>query len=312
MIKVSIILPAYNAAETIGEAMESMIRQTWTDWELIVINDGSKDKTKDVILDYTDERIRYIENDGNKGLIYTLNRGLELATGEYIARMDADDISLPERLQKQVDYMDAHPKCAICGTWFKTFGENIEAEVVKLPIEDSECKQCFPIRPPFAHPAVMIRKSIGHFAYDPNYKDAEDYKLWIDLMDKGEYHNIGEVLLHYRISATQISHEGNTHQDQMASKCRWLYIERVLPRALYENLHRGITADAIRKVRAVNQNPYLLNSLYLSQDHYGIRELWLYLTSGDLYRLGLNTTIRYLKRMIYKKAPYLLIGTKKQ
>lgn len=102
---ISVILPAYNASKTISEAIDSILSQSFKDWEMLVINDGSIDNTKDIIQSYTDSRIKYIENEGNKGLVYSLNRGISLSQGVYIARMDADDISLPTRLEEQLKYL---------------------------------------------------------------------------------------------------------------------------------------------------------------------------------------------------------------
>ena len=96
---ISVVLPAYNVQDTIGESIDSILSQTFTDFELIIINDGSQDNTEEVIHAYSDKRIRYYRNEKNEGLIYTLNRGLDLAQGKYIARMDADDVSLPTRFE---------------------------------------------------------------------------------------------------------------------------------------------------------------------------------------------------------------------
>ena len=105
-MKVSILLPVYNSETTIQETIDSILCQTYSDFELVIINDGSSDKSEQIIGQYSDKRIRYYKNEQNKGLIYTLNRGLDLCNGEYIARIDADDIMLPTRLEKQTNYMD--------------------------------------------------------------------------------------------------------------------------------------------------------------------------------------------------------------
>ena len=118
---VSVILPAYNAQDTIAESIDSILNQSFRDFELIVINDGSTDATEKVIAQYDDSRIRYFANPGNQGLIYTLNRGLELSQGKYIARMDADDISLPARFEKQVRILEEHPEIIVCGPLIKVF-----------------------------------------------------------------------------------------------------------------------------------------------------------------------------------------------
>lgn len=113
---ISVVLPAYNVQDTIGESIDSILSQTFTDFELIIINDGSQDNTEEVIHAYSDKRIRYYRNEKNEGLIYTLNRGLDLAQGKYIARMDADDVSLPTRFEKQVKVMEESPNIVVCGT----------------------------------------------------------------------------------------------------------------------------------------------------------------------------------------------------
>lgn len=114
-------MPAYNAEKYLREAIDSILAQTFTDFELIIINDGSTDFTKDIILSYTDQRIRYIENEQNSGICVTLNKGLDAARGRYIARMDSDDISLPRRLEVQVQYMDSHPEIGVAGTDIEIF-----------------------------------------------------------------------------------------------------------------------------------------------------------------------------------------------
>lgn len=305
MVKVSIILPAYNAAETIGEAMESMISQTWTDWELIVINDGSKDQTADVIRSYKDERIRYIENEGNKGLIYTLNRGLELATGEYIARMDADDISLPTRLEKQVQYMDSHKDVVVLGTGYQMFGEGIKSRVILLAENDKHIKDYYLTEFPFAHPTVMMRRVEG-LHYDSHYKNAEDYRLWLDLMDTGEYHNLQEVLLHYRISPSQVTQRASASQQEATQRCRWDYLAQRIGKELAQEMkEQGIQTSHIRRIKEAGEYTPLLHALYLSLASYGLKETTYYIGSGDIFRLGALTAARFFKRLMGQRAPYV-------
>ena len=110
---ISVILPVYNAERFLREAIDSVLKQTFVDFEFIILNDGSTDKTEDIILSYKDPRIRYVKNEKNLKLIKTLNKGVDMARGKYIARMDADDISLPERFEKEVAYLEAHPDVAV-------------------------------------------------------------------------------------------------------------------------------------------------------------------------------------------------------
>ena len=113
---ISVILPAYNAERFLEEAIDSILAQTYKNFELIVLNDGSTDRTEEIILSYNDPRIRYIKNESNLKLIKTLNKGIALARGKYIARMDADDISLPTRFEKEIEFMEIHPDIGVCSS----------------------------------------------------------------------------------------------------------------------------------------------------------------------------------------------------
>lgn len=115
MPKISVVMPAYNAEKYIGEAIESILNQTFKDFEFIIINDGSVDHTKEIIREYNDPRIVLLENDKNRGIVLSLNKGLDAATGKYIARMDADDIALKNRFERQVEYLDEHKDIGVLG-----------------------------------------------------------------------------------------------------------------------------------------------------------------------------------------------------
>jgi len=113
---VSVVMPVYNGEKYLRESIDSILNQTYTDYEFIIVNDGSNDKTEEIILSYNDNRIRYIKNEKNLQIVKSLNRGIELAKGRYIARMDADDISLPRRFEKQITFMENNLEIGVCGT----------------------------------------------------------------------------------------------------------------------------------------------------------------------------------------------------
>ena len=119
---VTVLMAVYNGEKYLREAIESILDQTYTNFEFLIINDGSSDRTEEIILSYNDKRIRYIKNEQNLKLIASLNKGLDLAKGEFIARMDADDISLPERLEKQINFLEKHPEIGLLGSWVRTLG----------------------------------------------------------------------------------------------------------------------------------------------------------------------------------------------
>lgn len=204
--RVSVILPAYNAERFIGEAINSILNQTYRDFELIIISDGSTDLTPSIIKQYSkqDKRIRFFNNRRNRGLVYVLNMGLRKARGEYIARMDADDISMPTRFEKQVAYLDANPDIGILGTLIEGFGLVKALGIQKPVVELAD----FVDNNYVAHPTVMMRRSIVRkykFRYDPEYKHVEDYELWMRMIKVTKIHNIMEVLLRYRVSGSNVS-----------------------------------------------------------------------------------------------------------
>ena len=204
--RISVLMPAYNSEQYVAEAIESILNQTFADFEFIIINDGSKDNTAKIIQEYAkkDARIKFVNHTKNKGLIGVLNEGLDLARGEYIARMDSDDISLSMRFEKQVAYMDAHPECGVLGTWFQTFGNatNTVRHPERIRLLNILADQHV------GHPTVMMRKSVLDkygFRYDPNYKHAEDFELLSRMVMVTEIHNLPEILLRYRWAGTNIS-----------------------------------------------------------------------------------------------------------
>lgn len=204
--RVSVIMPAYNAERFIGEAINSILNQTYRDFELIIISDGSTDLTPSIIKQYAkqDKRIRFFNNRRNRGLVYVLNMGLRKARGEYIARMDADDISMPTRFEKQVAYLDANPDIGILGTLIEGFGLVNALGIQKPVVELAD----FVDNNYVAHPTVMMRRSIVRkhkFRYDPEYKHVEDYELWMRMIKVTKIHNIMEVLLRYRVSGSNVS-----------------------------------------------------------------------------------------------------------
>lgn len=198
---VSVVMPAYNAEKYLREAIDSILAQTYKDFEFIIINDGSTDRTKEIILSYSDPRIVYLENEENSGICVTLNKGLDAARGRYIARMDSDDIALPDRFAIQVDYMDQHPDIGVCGSDIEVFGEGIEPHIFTQLHTPGECAAGLLFNPCFAHPSVFIRKEIID-KYDLRYKDEfrglEDFELWWQISKYSKLNNIAKALLKYR------------------------------------------------------------------------------------------------------------------
>lgn len=205
--KVTVLMPVYNGATYLREAIDSILAQTYMDFELLIVNDGSTDTSNEIIAAYSDPRIKCIENIKNLGLVASLNKGLKSAQGEYIARMDQDDISLPERLKKQFDFMIANPNIGVLGTGFKHI--NNKGVIRDLPsniLTDHDfIKWSLHFYSPLVHPTVMMNKKIirGIGGYSPLCVHAEDYDLWIRASKVTRISNLEEKLLLLR------KHDGN-------------------------------------------------------------------------------------------------------
>lgn len=201
-------MPAYNAALYIEEAVQSILKQTFRNFELLIINDGSTDSTLSLLRSFNDNRIRVISQE-NKGLIDTLNIGLQEASADIIARMDADDISYPERLQKQFDFLNQHADYVLVGSEADIIDKDGEF-VYKLTLagySDEDIRQNILNECPFVHPSVMFRKEavLKAGGYPKNALTFEDHLLWRKLEDAGKLFNFGEPLVAYRFNPGSVT-----------------------------------------------------------------------------------------------------------
>jgi hypothetical protein len=220
---ISVLLPCYNSAETLRASIASVIAQSFADFELLILDDGSEESVE--IID--DPRIIYLRSEKNLGLSAQLNIGIERARGEFIARLDADDIAQPYRLQKQIDAMGNNPEVGICGSWAQLFDENGAREIWHYSSLPDECHATLFLRSSFLHPGVMIRTSVlveNHIRYDETLKVAQDYELWYRLLKVTTGINLEECLTHYRISSSQLT---RAHSDTKDRETR-LIRERIL------------------------------------------------------------------------------------
>lgn len=214
--KVSIILPVYNAEAYIDKAIQSVLNQTFSDYELIIIDDGSIDKSIHLINNFKDPRIIFIKHTANQGLISTLNEGLQRAHGDYIARIDADDMWTDvDKLQKQITFLEQNTEYGVVGTWAYTIDENDKKiGTIKNPTTDTQIRKWFLIKNCLIHPSVLFRKDIalksGSFLSDEKY--VEDYGLWLRMGSFGRFANIPEYLMSYRIHSKSITQSKNEEQ----------------------------------------------------------------------------------------------------
>lgn len=203
-MKISVVMGIYNCEKTLKESIDSLLNQSYESFEIILCEDGSKDNTLRIAKDYVEkypEKIRLLQNETNKGLAYSLNRGINISNGEYIARMDADDISHKDRLEKQMNYLESHPECALVGSQVFLFNGKGIWGVRKSKIDPQ--KKDFLFGPQFIHPTIIIKKEIlnqiGNYTVSKATLRAEDYELFMRLYAAGfTGHNLEDILLYCR------------------------------------------------------------------------------------------------------------------
>jgi len=207
---ISVIMPVYNSQVFLEESIKSILNQTYKRFEFIIINDGSTDNSLEIIKKYQEQDFRVIViNRENKGIARSLNEGIFISKGKYIARMDSDDISLPQRLEKQIAFMESHTDVGVCATWIEIFGDEIATRKIgRFSKDDQVLKTSLLFSVPFPHPSVMIRTSAikKKYKYNIKYDAIEDYKLWLDMSKTTKFSTVPEILLKYRQVHTSYSH----------------------------------------------------------------------------------------------------------
>jgi glycosyltransferase involved in cell wall biosynthesis len=204
-MRVSVLLPVFNAASTLRQTIDSILRQDFPDFELLLIDDGSRDASPEIIQDFArqDPRVRAHLRPENAGLCYRLNEGLALARGDLVARIDADDEALPERLRVQQDFLARYPEVTVAGSWAYHMGARPECDrLVRLPCSSQQIARTLPRENCIYHPAVMMRRleilRLG--GYRPQLSPVEDYDLWLRVSRRHKLANIPRPLIRYRLS----------------------------------------------------------------------------------------------------------------
>ena len=312
-MKVTILLPAYNAALYLRDSLDSIMRQAFKDCDVLLIDDGSMDDTSKIAIEYSniDRRIKYYKNEKNIGLIKTLNKGLSLAKGEYIVRMDADDIMFDDRLYKQVKYMDSNPECFVCGGQMEYIG-GLTGMAPILPQKYEDLLYLSLINCPLYHPTTIIRNSaIKQFGlkYNDSYKHAEDYKFWSDIIfsHPNSIANIKDVVLFYRISNNQITAKYSDEQDLISKIVRRENVQHVLvPYGI--KLPEVVNCEIIEKVSSLIRKEHIdaaeiltlvLCMLYMSMENSYVRikhfilskDYSLFVKNSSRIKLGLSVLL---------------------
>jgi glycosyltransferase involved in cell wall biosynthesis len=227
--RVTVLMPVYNGEQYVGSAIESILSQTFADFQFLIVDDCSTDRSADIIDTYRlkDPRIIVSSNKKEKGIVGALNSGLDEARGDYVVRMDADDLSLPHRLEKQVQFMDGHPDVGASGTWMGTIGETETRLWFPFPADHEHIKIALLFYTPLAHPTVIMRRSFLEqhgLRYEEAFKHAEDYELWERCAHLFRLANIPEVLLLYRLHPASV---GETRSDEQAERTRKVKVRQI-------------------------------------------------------------------------------------
>jgi glycosyltransferase involved in cell wall biosynthesis len=223
---VSVLLPTYNAEAFLGESVVSILNQSFRDFELLIINDSSSDRTTEIISSFRDPRIVAIHNPTNQRLSKCLNSAIESSKGKYLARMDADDRAHPDRLKLQVEFMESNPGVDILGTGFCAISGRHRTPIIN-PLKDDEIKAAMIFDTAFGHPTVMFRKDAlvrSGLRYNPDFDFAEDYELWTRCAGCMVFANLARPLMDYRVHPGQISLARKKKQEQLAAVIRESYI----------------------------------------------------------------------------------------
>ena len=260
---ISVVMPVYNAEPFLREAIESILNQTFQNFEFLIFDDGSTDKSAAIISSFNDERIKSVYSIKNQGYVYHLNEGLRRARGKYIVRMDADDISDKLRIEKQVRFMESNPHVGVSGGQIAVIDNHDKIlREQKYQVEDDKLRVQLLMDSCFAHPTVILRKSLiteTNLNYDSALMPAEDYALWGELAAHTDLANLPDILLKYRNHQGQITVLKQDVQKQSADKVRIRQVEFFLNRKLSKDesiLHNSllsgeysITKEYVTKAR---------------------------------------------------------------
>jgi glycosyltransferase involved in cell wall biosynthesis len=228
MVEISVIMPVFNSEKYLRESIESILNQTFTKFELIIVNDGSTDNSVKIIDSYlSDKRVIFINRVENKKLVYTLNEGLKYARGKLIARMDADDISFPDRFEKQFQFLQKNPNIMVVGSSYISFNENNVQKLNFHPINPIEIAYRFISNTYFCHPSVMFRHELVEIFGNYENVEAEDFRFFSKIVAQHPCSNLDAPIIYYR------EHDSNrslTHRKELLDS---VYVTTMINVTLY-------------------------------------------------------------------------------
>ena len=269
---ISVIMPVYNTKEKyLREAIESILKQSYIDFEFIIVDDCSDEYIAKIILSYKDNRIKYFRLSANQGAALARNFAISKAQGKYLAFMDSDDISLPERFSKQVKFFEEHPEIGCIGTKVKIIGNDREGAKFPTPTEHPEIESFMIFNGcVFCQSSVMLQKEIldkNNIQYKNQYVPAEDYALWLDLVGKTKFAVLKEKLVFYRSHSENISHQQKILQQQKCTEAQFFYLKKYcnikkLNKDIWFRFYRGIALTPKEFIYLNNNLIEIIKTLY--------------------------------------------------
>jgi glycosyltransferase involved in cell wall biosynthesis len=297
--KVSVVMPVYNGEKYLREAIESVLYQTYKNIELVIVNDGSSDSSKSIILSYKDPRISYVENKINSGIVYTRNKGLESAKGEYIATLDCDDIAFPDRIEKQVYFLEKNTDYGMCGSFYYTMdGNGKSVKKIRMPTGNRDILTYLMVGNCFCNSTVMIRSEIAReLRYKANYYLAEDYELWLRISEQTKLAILPFYGTYYRVHGSNIT---VSKMDDMFFLVKKLHAE------ILTNAH----IDFSEKELEIHANWINGNYLFFNEKHsLSTLSAWIYKFYSEITRGG-KVNKSFFFKLISEKWLYILFKTK--
>lgn len=258
--KITVLMGVYNEpTEWIKQSINSILTQTFRDFEFIIINDNPESGEHLEFLNMMkaqDSRIELVNNEKNIGLTKSLNKGISIAMGEFIARMDADDIADPARFELQLNYMMNNPSCVVCGSWMTSLSDK-KTFLMKYPTTDPQIKNVLLLKNCIPHPTAFIRTAVlksNSIFYNESIRYSQDYELWCNLSSHGTLGNLEQPLLQYRISDQQISTKRFKEQSKFARTIRTTYLRQTLNRLNLNSNNESVPAKIKRRNLIINLN----------------------------------------------------------
>ena len=251
--RISVILPVHNAEPYLATSVESILAQTFGDFELLIVNDGSQDGSADTIhrLARADKRIQVITNEKNLGLIATLNKALTIARGEFIARQDADDVSVPGRFERQIDFLQKNPQVGLVGSAMQIINEaGTPAETYRQPETDSSIRFRLLFNNALIHTSVVFRRDlVGRhgLTYDSRFRHVEDFELWTRFLNVTEAYNFQEALVQYRVLSSSVSQRNQAEQAQRADEISANQLRSLDPKLCFPWETKGLMLHVFMK-----------------------------------------------------------------